>query len=219
MKKFNYIVVDDHQLFAEAITGLLSKMQNLSHRGNINESAKVIEFVKNQNIDLIFLDINMPEINGIEILKRVKDFNKNIKVIMLSMIEEPLVVLKCMDMKADGYLTKNTNFNGIAPSCTNEVLSGEKYFNKKIQNHINELSIQHSKNWENNNMDDKLSKLSSRETEILKHIAQGFTNSEIGEKLFLSPLTIKTHRQNILHKLNLSNTAAAVRLASEMGLI
>jgi DNA-binding NarL/FixJ family response regulator len=68
-------------------------------------------------------------------------------------------------------------------------------------------------------MDDKLSKLSSRETEILKHIAQGFTNSEIGEKLFLSPLTIKTHRQNILHKLNLSNTAAAVRLASEMGLI
>jgi DNA-binding NarL/FixJ family response regulator len=130
MKKFNYIVVDDHQLFAEAITGLLSKMQNLSHRGNINESAKVIEFVKNQNIDLIYLDINMPEINGIEILKRVKEFDKSIKVIMLSMIEEPLVVLKCMDMKADGYLTKNTNFTELQ-LATNEVLSGEKYFNKK----------------------------------------------------------------------------------------
>jgi two-component system response regulator NreC len=218
MKNINYIVVDDHQLFAEAITGLLLKIDFLKNLGNINKSTEVLDFVKLNPVNLIFLDINMPEINGIEILKRVKDFNKNIKVIMLSMIEEPLVVLKCMDMKADGYLSKNTDFNELH-LAVNEVLNGEKYFNKKIQNQINELSIQHSKNWENNNMDDKLSKLSSRETEILKHIAQGFTNSEIGEKLFLSPLTIKTHRQNILHKLNLSNTAAAVRLASEMGLI
>lgn len=218
MKNTNYIVVDDHQLFAEAITGLLLKIDFLKNLGNINKSTEVLDFVKLNPVNLIFLDINMPEINGIEILKRVKDFDKNIKVIMLSMIEEPLVVLKCMDMKADGYLSKNTDFKELQ-LAVNDVLNSEKYFNKKLQNQINELSIQHSKNWENNNMDDKLSKLSSRETEILKHIAQGFTNSEIGEKLFLSPLTIKTHRQNILHKLNLSNTAAAVRLASEMGLI
>jgi len=218
MKNTNYIVVDDHQLFAEAITGLLSKINFLKHQGNFNNSGEVIGFVKSNIVELVFLDINMPDINGIEVLKSIKEFNKNIKVIMLSMIEEPLVVLKCMEMKADGYLSKNTDFKELQ-LAVNEVLNGEKYFNKKLQNQINELSIQHSKNWENSNMDDKLSKLSSRETEILKHIAQGFTNSEIGEKLFLSPLTIKTHRQNILHKLNLSNTAAAVRLASEMGLI
>lgn len=218
MKNVNYIVVDDHQLFAEAITGLLSKIDYLTHRGNINIAAQVIDFVTSNNINLIFLGINLPEINGIELLKQIKEYNKGIKVIMLGMIEEPLVVLKCMDMKADGYLNKNTSFTEMQLAL-NDMMSGEKYFNKRIQNQIIELSIQHSKNWENNNIDVKLSKLSGRETEILKLVAQGYTNSEIGEKLFLSPLTVKTHRHNILSKLNLNNTAASVRLASEIGLI
>ena len=218
MSKYKYIIVDDHRLFAEAISGLLTGIDFLSNRGNFHQSAGVVEFVIKHEIDLVFLDINMPDINGIEVLKHIKNQRNQTRVIMLSMIEEPLVVLKCMELKANGYLSKNTNFIELQ-TAVNTVMGGEKYFNNTLQEKINELSIQHSRNWEKNNIDEKLSKLSQRETEILKLIAQGFTNAEIGEKIFLSPLTIKTHRQNILNKLNLNNTAAAVRLASEMGLI
>jgi DNA-binding NarL/FixJ family response regulator len=215
---YKFIIVDDHRLFAEAISGLLKGIEFLSNRGSFHQSEGVVEFVIKNEIDLVFLDINMPDINGIEVLKQLKSQRNQTRVIMLSMIEEPLVVLKCMELKANGYLSKNTNFIELQ-TAVNTVMGGEKYFNNALQEKINELSIQHSRNWEKNNIDEKLSKLSQRETEILKLIAQGFTNAEIGEKIFLSPLTIKTHRQNILNKLNLNNTAAAVRLASEMGLI
>lgn len=213
-----YIIVDDHRLFAEAIGGLLSRIEYLSNRGHFHRSEGVVDFVINHEIDLVFLDINMPDIKGIEVLKQIKSQRNKTRVIMLSMIEEPLVVLKCMEMKANGYLSKNTDFNELQ-TAVKKVLDGEKYFNQILQDKINDLSIQHSRQWGSGNWDEKLSKLSERETEILKLIAQGFTNAEIGEKIFLSPLTIKTHRQNILSKLNLNNTAAAVRLASEMGLI
>lgn len=218
MNMYKFIIVDDHRLFAEAISGLLKGIEFLSNRGSFHQSEGVVEFVIKNEIDLVFLDINMPDINGIEVLKHLKSQRNQTRVIMLSMIEEPLVVLKCMELKANGYLSKNTNFIELQ-TAVNKVMGGEKYFNNALQEKINELSIQHSRNWEKNNIDEKLSKLSQRETEILKLIAQGFTNAEIGEKIFLSPLTIKTHRQNILNKLNLNNTAAAVRLASEMGLI
>lgn len=218
MNMYKFIIVDDHRLFAEAISGLLKGIEFLSNRGSFHQSEGVVEFVIKNEIDLVFLDINMPDINGIEVLKQLKSQRNQTRVIMLSMIEEPLVVLKCMELKANGYLSKNTNFIELQ-TAVNTVMGGEKYFNNALQEKINELSIQHSRNWEKNNIDEKLSKLSQRETEILKLIAQGFTNAEIGEKIFLSPLTIKTHRQNILNKLNLNNTAAAVRLASEMGLI
>ncbi len=213
----NYLIIEDHTLFGIALDQLLSGIPNLVSLGVLQSHVNIGGDIDGKKPGLIFLDLHMPEKSGFDILE---DFQKRggrlPKVIVVSMLTDPNIIKKALDMGAMGFIPKNTDYNELK-TAIEAVLNGEKYINPHLANELAHVSAGNGD--ENTNFQHAYNALSKREKEILKHIALGLTNKQIAEKLFLSPLTVKTHRHNILQKLNLNNTASVVRFITSLGII
>jgi len=182
--KNEIIIIDDHKIFGE---GFCSLLENLNYRVKrvFQSPKKAINYLQNNLIDIVFCDINMPEINGIDLIKKIKKTNSECKVIMISMYTEKNVIKKALENNADGYLTKNCSIKDIKTAISNSY-STKKRFISKTPNNNN-----------NNNNNDSFSlkfKLTKREKEIVSHILKEKSNSEIGEILQISKRTVETHR-------------------------
>jgi DNA-binding NarL/FixJ family response regulator len=216
MPVHNCLIIDDHIIFTKAMESLLSTFSNIhsvSTSSNVKQGIDLIHN-KNQRIDVVFLDIHMPEVNGLEALKSIKETNKNIKIIIITSNVDPLIINKAIELGADAYLPKSCDIidlkNAIM-SLDNNVF----YISPELMKDTRDISIKTSQKFLKNDLESSLNSLSQREIDVVKLIAKGYNNKEIGEKLFLSPLTIKTHRHNILQKLNLNNSAALVRFVQK----
>lgn len=202
-------IIDDHPMVVEGLNSLLNQIENLQVTGSASNAFEAIPFIKSHTIDIILLDINLPDISGIDLCKKIHQEFPLIKIIGISTFSERSYISRMIENGASGYLIKSASKEEIAEAIAT-VLKDKMYLSVSIAHIGKPLSIVSS---------DHLPSLTKREKEILRLISEGLTNNQIAEKLFISPLTVDSHRKNLLTKLNANNTASLVRVALENGFI
>ena len=187
------IIIDDHKIFGEGFCSLLENNKFRVKRV-FQSPKKAVHYLERNVVDIVFCDINMPEINGIDLISIIKKTNLSCKVIMMSMYTQKKIIKKALKNNADGYLTKNCSIEDIKTAIADSFLSQKKITVKTIENNINhdEFSMRFS--------------ITNREKEIIREILKEKSNSEIGEILQISKRTVETHRKNIMLKLNVKNS-------------
>lgn len=207
----NILLVDDHTIVTDGLKALLDGDSAYVVKGGAANGQIAIEMLRILKIDLVLMDIDMPVLNGIEATKIIKKEMPEKKIIMLTMHDEKAMIKMMLDIGADGYLLKNSGKAEIIKAIEN-VMAGEQYYSDEVTSVL--LETKTSK--------DELgiiSELTDREIQIIKLIADGLSNKEIGEKLFISHRTVDTHRTNFMNKLDLHNVAGIVKFAITNGLI
>ncbi|UKM65560.1 response regulator transcription factor [Flavobacteriaceae bacterium GSB9] len=210
MSKIKVIIADDHELFRNGLKELLIKQDDINVVATVGDGEQFMEVVKEiKDINIVLLDITMPNMDGFQVLKALKNLNASIKPIIISMHNDGNYIAKCAKSGAYGYLLKNADEDELVKAIR-MVNKGQKYFNSEIaEKMINFMSEQ------------KVSEniLSKKEKEVLNLISEGYTTKEIAAKLFVSTRTIETHRANILKKLEVKNTAELIKKAAQINLI
>ncbi len=201
----NILIVDDHPIVAEGIRKLIEDSQAAKVIGVAGTGKACMDFLRWEKPDIILLDINLPDISGIELCKMIKEKHSLSRILALTTFNERSCIVSMMKNGADGYVLKNSETEEIIEAIT-EVHKGRKY--------LCDNAATVMKNGSANEL-----MLTNREKEVLKLIAEGFTNQEIAEKLFISPLTVDSHRKNLITKLEARNTASLIKLALDKGLL
>lgn len=204
------IIVDDHQLILDGLLSMLNSIPDIEVVGTGHNGIDAIRLVETLKVDVVLMDIDMPEMDGIEAAKMLISSYTDLKVIMLTMHDEKAIIRKLMELGVHGYLLKNSGQNEITLAIE-KVKSGDKYFSQDVTLSLASPDIQKDES--------NLSELSSREREILILIAEGNSNKLIGEKLFISPRTVEKHRSHIMDKLNADKVTDLVRIAMRAGLV
>jgi two-component system invasion response regulator UvrY len=206
-KKIKIVIADDHLLIAETWATLINMDPDFDVVKVFDNTQTLIEEISEIKPDIAILDINITPFSGIEATKMIRRLAPGTKIIGVSMHNQPSFAKKMMRNGAMGYVTKSSNKNEMYDAIRS-VMKGEKYICAEIQRNItNQVLMDDDEN--------KLSRLTEREIEIIKLIKNGSTNKEIAEKLFLSPRTVETHRARILKKLDLKNSLSLVKYINE----
>lgn len=203
------LLVDDHKLVRQSIASVIENHPELEIVGEASNGVEAIKLTKSLKPDLIIMDINMPELDGVEASHKIREFNKDVKILILTMMENEHFIMDALSANINGYLFKMSDIDNLI-FAIESIKNGEDYFEQKITRYIL-ASFKKAK--ENKDI------LSDRETEILRLIVDGLTAKEIAEKLFISHHTVQKHRKNILQKLNVKGTAELVRLSIEKKLV
>jgi DNA-binding NarL/FixJ family response regulator len=196
---------------------MLKEIDYMECSGIFHTVEDAFPFLSANATDIIFLDLNLPGSNGMDLIVKLRAHGIVSKIVVVSMITDELVILKALEAGANGFISKNTDFEELL-TAIKEVMAGRQFLHAHFQLEIDRLNDKHNADWHIRNTDARINALSERELEVLKHIVKGFTNKEIAEILILSPLTIKTHRTNILRKLGLKNSAALAHYATSLGI-
>jgi DNA-binding NarL/FixJ family response regulator len=217
MQEINVFVVDDHQIFLDGIVSLLTDEPNIKIIGTAHNGKQAVEKIKNQKIDVVLMDINMPEMDGIEATKLLKKSNPDIKILMLTMHSEPRFIKECLEIGAKGYVMKNISKDDLLKAIET-VYQDKPYLDVESQEKLI-ASMSNTDEEDDRNYDELASQITQRELEILQLISLGLTSQDIANKLFISKNTVETHRKNMLAKLNVNNTAALLKIAYKKGLV
>ncbi|MFH6995086.1 response regulator [Flavobacterium sp. FlaQc-48] len=212
MNKINLLIADDHTMFLQGIASLLEQEPEINIAGKAFNGIEALEIIKKENIDLIILDISMPEMDGIALSKILKKDFLNVKILVVSTHSNIMIISRLIRIGVNGYLSKNAEKSELLKAI-HTIVNGENYFSKETaEKHLlNSSKIEKQVS--------NLTELSSREKEILVLIAYEYNTAEIAEKTFISLNTVNTHRKNLLSKLNAKNTAGLVKYAVENGLV
>lgn len=205
-EKIRLLVADDHQVVQDGIKLLLRKVENFEIVAAVNNGEEAFEYLQNNTIDVLLTDISMPKMDGLALTKKVKATFPDTKVIILSMHNETSIVQDAISAEADGYVLKNTGRKELEEAIL-KVADGGIYYSAEIVKIIMK-GIQLDKKIESNTKT-----LSDREIEVLQLVCDELTTNEIAEKLFLSPLTIDTHRKNILKKTGTKSIVGLIKFA------
>lgn len=211
------LVADDHPIFLEGISALISSIPHFEILGTASNGNELIAKIEKCKPNVILLDINMPELDGIETLKYIKDKFPNSKVIMLTMFNEARMIREALEAGAKGYILKNINRDELIKAIET-VNSGKPFLDAAVQEKMIESIAKPNSN-DNIISDAILESITQREMEILQLIAQGLTSHDVAEKLFISKNTVETHRKNLLTKLNVKNTAGLLQIAFKKGIV
>lgn len=211
--KIKLLLVDDHAVVRMGLKSLLEDEPRIEIIGQASSGIEAITFVNNNTVDVILLDINMPDLNGIETAKLLLKAGSKAKILIFSMHNDPEYVLKSVEAGVHGYLLKDASKEDILKGIET-VFSNNKYFPSTIS----EILVSAIQTGGQLNKPKVLNKLSKKEIQILKLIALGKNSQEIASELDLSIRTVSNHRANMLKKTNLNNTVELVRLASIEGL-
>lgn len=208
MSKNRIILADDHQFMLEGVQSILKEEASLDIVATAQNGHQLIDAVIREKPDLVVLDLNMPGYDGLQCLKKIKLGFPLVKVLVLSNYSQPDLINKIKKMQADGYLSKNSSANELR-NAIGTVLSGGCYFQ-----HTEETPVVQE---DSHYFDEFLKKyqLTKREVGILRLVCEGMTTKEIASTLFLSELTVNTHRRNILKKLGVKNVAGLVNFAKQ----
>ncbi len=213
--QINVLIAEDHTLFARLVNSMLDDEEDINVVGIASDGEDAINKIAANDIDVLLLDINMPKIDGIQLIgKLVKDFPE-LKIIMLSSHTEAWVIQKALKSGAKGYLTKFVESEEVIEAI-HTVSNGETYFCKTSLNSIMK-NLVHKE--QSTSAEKQLKALSKREKEVLQLIAREMTTAEIAEKLCISFRTVESHRKNLLHKLSAKNTVGLIRTAMEANLL
>jgi len=196
------ILVDDHKVFSDGLKKLLEDSSQFQILQQFTKGDQLLENIFNLSPELLVMDIEIiGELDGIEVLRRIRLKDKSVKVVMLSMHEENIYSREAFSMGANAYLTKSLEGNLLIEYLL-KVMSGEKIFPSSYSSSVVETKI-----------------ISNQEQRILKLIAEGMTSAKIAEQLNISPLTVKAHRKNIMTKLGAESSAELISIAFSRGIL
>ncbi|MCY1636433.1 MULTISPECIES: response regulator transcription factor [Marinifilum] len=205
MEENKVIIVDDHKMFRSGLRFLLSNIPNITVIGEASNGKEFLEMAENETIDIALMDINMPEMNGIDATRIAMEKYPDLKVIVLSMHGEEEYYDQMLDAGVKGFLLKNSDADELI-AAIEAVIAGKSYFSQELL-----VDILDQKRLQKLRTD--AVKLSTRELEVLKLICDGFSNAEIAEQLFISHRTVDRHRANLLSKTGCKNSTSLVMYA------
>jgi DNA-binding NarL/FixJ family response regulator len=202
-------IVDDHPVVIEGIHSLLTNEKDIAWVGQAMNAASCLGFFVNNTADVVLMDISMPGMDGVELCAVMKEKYPGIFILGLSTFNQGLYIKKMMENGASGYILKNSSKEELIKAI-HTVRDGGIYFSGEAGQALAEYQRSSKK---------ELPVLTTREKEILGLIAEGYTNPQIAEKIFLSQFTVDSHRKNLLAKLDVKNTATLIKFAVEHKLI
>lgn len=209
-KKIQIVVVDDHPIFRKGLIQLLSEIPSLEIIDEACNGLEFLEKIQKINADLVFMDIKMPVINGIEATKQCLLFLPNLKIIALTMFGDEEYFQSMLDAGVKGFLLKNSGKEELEMAIKS-VMDGNSYYSSELLSILTKKFVKK----EESQSEEKLTKnaFTRREIEVLQLICQGLTNQEIAEILFISQRTVDGHRTNLLSKTKAKNTVNMVTQA------
>ena len=207
MNKIKVIIADDHKLFSDGLSFILKETGNFEIIAKAYNGKELIKILESHHPHIIIMDINMPEMNGIEASKIILKNSPNSKILILSMFSELHYYEQLIEIGIKGFINKDANVDELS-NAINTIINGDTYFSQELI-----ISIFKDKKSK------KVTLFSDREIEILKLICKGLSNAEISESLFLSERTIERHRANMIEKTNSKNSISLVIYAIKNELV
>lgn len=214
-EKLKLVIADDHHILLDGLRALLQKQRDMEVLGFYDDGQKLFDALPAfEVVDIALIDINMPVMDGRELTREIKKHRPDIAVIVLSMHDDASHIMDMVDLGISGYLLKNAGDKELLDAIRT-VAKGKMFFSPEVADKIHALVMQRKSNREQ----PAALRLTTREIEILKLIANEFSNAQIGETLFISERTVETHRKNMLRKTNNKSVVGLLRYAMEQKLI
>lgn len=225
MRTIKTILADDHRIFIEGLKAVLARHPAL-HFEIIGEAGSGMELIrvlkKTAEADLIILDLNLPETNGLEVMRMLKEGKTSIKILALTSHGEPDIIKSAFRFGANGYILKNGGITELYHAIE-EVLTGERYMGEGLSLPAESNKYNQRPGLSTSFLPEsrllKKHNLTKRELEILKLIAQAFSNKKIAKELYISDQTVSVHRKNIMRKLGATNTAGLIKIAYDNSIV
>lgn len=209
------LLVDDHTILRAGLKMMLNAQPDMDVVGEAHEGRQAIQEVQRLRPDIVLMDITMPDMNGIEATRQIKKILPDVKVLVLTMHENDEYVFQALRAGASGYILKEAADTDLI-SALRVVQNGNFYLSPTAQSVMVGDYLQRVHAGEEK---DSYSSLTEREREILKLVAEGYTNNQMAERLVISPKTVDTHRTHIMDKLNLHSRAELVKYAMRRGIL
>lgn len=204
--KIKVFITDDHYMVIEGIRSLLQHEPAIEWMGHASNAESCLAYLQHHQPDIILMDINMPGKSGIDLCKEVKEKHSSTFVIGLSTFNQQSFIHKMMENGASGYVLKNATQSELMEAITT-VAKGKTYLSDEAAAALKKVETS------------SIPLITRREKEVLELIAEGLTNGEIAEKLFISNATVDTHRKNLLIKFQTKNTASLIKTAMQLQLL
>ena len=209
MSDIRLLLVVDHHIVLDGIKALLDEVEGFDCIATADNGQKALDMLNVFDVDVVLMDIDMPIMNGMEATKRIKKEYPKVRVISLTQHSERGMVQKLLDCGSDGYLLKNIAQDELT-TAIRRVYNGENVFSSEVTMRLEGKAVE--KNASGIDVE-----LTEREIEILSLISEGLSSKQVGEKLFISPRTVDTHRTNLMNKLDIHNIAGLIRFALKNG--
>lgn len=206
------ILADDHAMFRDGLKEIFQHSSGHRVVGECSNGEEILQLLEKQSADLIILDISMPEMDGWEACRKLREDHPDLKILVCSMYDSPAYIQRLIKAGANGYILKNTGKKELLEAVDN-LMKGESYYSREVTERIME-SLQKQQQLKK---DYRITELTDREKEVLILIANEFTTREIADKLFLSPHTVETYRKNLIGKLQVKNVSGLVKYAVLQG--
>ncbi len=203
------IIVDDHPLVIEGFKNVVESDPQLSLQGQFTTATDFLAYIEHHEVDVVLLDITLPDGNGIHLCKALKKARPHTVILAISNLSERSIIKQMIQSGANGYLLKTATAKDIL-DCIREALEGRVALSQEVEHIVGLADF---------NKPSEIPDLTKREKQILQLLAAGKKSAQIAEELFISPLTVKTHRATLLHKFETGNIVIAINKAREYGLL
>lgn len=205
------LLVDDHKMVIDGLRLILSKRQDIKIAAEVYDGTEAVDYLKTNPIDLVITDINMPNMSGTELTKHIKSNYPDTKILVLTVDNDSEVIHEILLAEAEGYILKNAGKQELL-TAIDRLKEGGTYYSNEVLSAVTERYIKKEK------AEDLTKDLTTREKEIIQLICQELTTAEIAGRLFISPLTVETHRKNILKKTKVKTIVGLIKFAIENGI-
>lgn len=211
-KAVNVLIADDHDLIRQGLKRILSFEEDISVIGEAENGEAALNMIKEFRPEVVLLDFNMPRMNGLEVLRKVKNEGEQSKIILLTVEQDKKTIHDAIEIGADGYVLKDSSGTEIVDAIKT-VYEGEKYIDKSLVSLL--FADIKSKDKKSSSI---LENLTKRELEVLLKISKGLSNKEIGEALYLSEKTVRNYATSLFRKLDVKDRVQATLLALEQNI-
>lgn len=215
--KKTILIVDDHPLFREGLKSIIARDSNFEVVGEAGSGGKGLELAKKLKPDLVVMDISLPDKNGIDVARNIRSLLSDTGIIIVSMHSKVDHIVEAFRAGATGYIVKESAADRLLEGLET-VLKGEHFLDSALSHKVVKKLMEFPEK-ESSITDPRYERLTPREQQVMRLLAEGLSAKEIAERLFISPKTVENHRANIMNKLDIHSTMELVRYAARLGLI